>query len=191
MATKIQTSLFKQVRGFDYEVSNTGDIKSLPKSHIQTYKTGKKAIHTTRERILKKRHDSKGYNTCILYKNGRTFCKKVHRLVAEAFLPNPKKYPQINHKNGIKDDNRVENLEWCDNSYNQKHAIKIGLRKNTSRGEDNNLSKLTERDVKRIRMALKCGIQRKELEKIFKVSKPCITAIATNRNWKHVKLNIV
>ena len=75
--------------------------------------------------------DNAGYEMVILYKkvNGKSkrHYKRVHRLIAEAFIENPKEYPQVNHKNGEKWDNRVENLEWCNNSMNTQHAYDNNL----------------------------------------------------------------
>jgi hypothetical protein len=73
-----------------------------------------------RKMFLKPVKDKKGYVWVQLY----TKKYKIHRLVAESFIPNPNRLPQINHINSNKTDNRVENLEWCDNSYNQIHRYK-------------------------------------------------------------------
>ena len=84
-----------------YQVSNTGEIRSL--------KTGK---------ILKQEKTNNGYLLTNLYKNGKRKKLLVHRLVAEAFIPNPLNLPEVNHKSENKQDNRVENVEYCDSSYN-------------------------------------------------------------------------
>ena len=115
---------WKDIEGYEnkYQVSNLGRVKRI--LYKNQYSTKPK------ENILAKRCDGKGYAQVILYKNGKGKSIKVHRLVGKAFIPNTENKPQINHINGIKDDNRVENLEWCTNRENQIHAFKIGLIKN-------------------------------------------------------------
>jgi len=102
--------------GFEgYQVSNTGKVKSLDRVLVQ--KNGSK--HSFKGKILKPCPDKYGYLRVNLYSN---HCKKkfipIHRLVAEAFIPNPNNYQQINHKSEDKTDNSVGNLEWCDAAYN-------------------------------------------------------------------------
>ena len=117
---------WKSVTGYEgiYEVSNIGRVRSMSRrlwnghSYIQT-----------KERILKPNTLAKGYLQVTLYKGKSRKCFQVHRLVAGSFIQNPLSLPQVNHKNGDKKDNRVENLEWCNNSENQIHAWKIGLQK--------------------------------------------------------------
>ena len=100
------------VVGFEeyYLISNTGRIFS---------------IRSQRELIVKPKHT--GYMDIELNINGKVYYKRIHRLVAEAFIPNPENKPYINHKDGNKLNNNVTNLEWCTNSENMIHAFQMGL----------------------------------------------------------------
>ena len=111
---------WKPVVGYEglYEVSNLGRVKSLPRT--VRYK-GTNTPAKRKERILIPAHDSDGYLVVGLTLDGKRKGYKVHRLVAKAFLANMNDLPQINHKNGLRDDNRVENLEWCSAKDNIRH----------------------------------------------------------------------
>ena len=103
-------------------------IKTLIKDSKDYYVTEEGRIFRG-ERELKKNRNSSGYvSVSIIYKDGTKKLRFVHRLVAEAFIKNPDKLPQVNHKDGDKTNNHFENLEWCDNGYNQRHAIEMGLK---------------------------------------------------------------
>ena len=91
-------------------------------------------IYNKKNEIRKTQLDSDGYENIFLFKNGKRFTRKVHRLVAQTFIPNLNNKLEVNHINGIKTDNNMENLEWCTRSENEKHAHKIGLK--TSPGKN-------------------------------------------------------
>lgn len=107
-----------------YEVSNLGRVRSIDHYQEQKNRYGTMSTKFYKGRILPMKVSNCGYYRVWLTDG---VCS-VHRLVAEAFIPNPDNLPQINHKNGRKRDNRANNLEWCNNIDNQIHAIKTGLR---------------------------------------------------------------
>lgn len=111
--------IWKDIPGYEglYQISDNGDVKSLPKKHRHS------------EHILKNKVTWDGYYETSLCKNNKYKYIRTHRLVAETFIPNPENKPQVNHINGDKTDNRVENLEWVTNKENITHAILNGLEK--------------------------------------------------------------
>lgn len=111
-----------------YHISNHGRIKSLEKK----VKAGM-GYRVIKEKILKPKVDKDGYLLINLSIDSRPITYKVHRLVAESFIPNPENKPQVNHKKGVKSDNRALELEWSTQSENQKHAYRE-LNKKSSKG---------------------------------------------------------
>ena len=117
---------WRTIKGFEkYEVSNYGRVRS--KDRVVIRNDGHKL--TLKGKLLKPITDHKGYVNVSIYNSNGIKISHVHRLVAIAFIENPNMLPQVNHKDGNKKNNNVNNLEWCDNEYNQLHAIAHGLRK--------------------------------------------------------------
>ena len=119
------TEIWKDIEGYEgrYQVSNLGRVRSLSLGKIAKFRREHEG------RVLKPYLTRYGYYLVDLYydtKKKRHYL--VHRLVAQAFIPNPDNLPQINHKNEQKTDNRVENLEWCDNDYNIHYGTGIARR---------------------------------------------------------------
>ena len=117
--------IWKPIKDFEnlYEVSNLGRVKSLPRIKINN-----KGKQLTKEKIMKPHDFNNGYYKVPL--TNKEHLKKyylVHRLVAQAFIPNPNNFPQVNHKDGDKSNNCADNLEWITREDNIKHAYKMGL----------------------------------------------------------------
>ncbi|WP_455923273.1 NUMOD4 domain-containing protein [Pseudomonas putida] len=175
--------IWKQVLGYEdyYEVSNLGRVRSLDRH--TTDRIGRPFVRYGKILFLNTEHN--GYRSvrlCVETKH-RTF--KVHRLVAFAFLPSPDEGDQINHINGVKDDNRPENLEWVTAAGNAQHAFANGLGRD-SQGAANTRAVLTEDDVRTIRLLSADGQTTASIARHYQVSETAIRSIIRRRNWAHV-----
>ena len=165
----LSNEIWKDVPGFEgfYTVSNLGRLYSF-----------------RRKKIMKPNKTKKGYLRTSLTINGLTKSLLVHRIVATAFISNTEEKSDVNHINGIKDDNKVSNLEWCSSSENSIHAINLGL-KTMRKGEYHGRSKLTEKDVLEIRRIGKTMTQ-KEIAKKFGIVHSQVGFILRRIQWKHI-----
>lgn len=134
--------IWKDVEGYEglYQVSNEGNVRSL-----------KKGI------ILKAANVNNGYLAVQLWDNGIPKMKLIHRLVAEAFIPNPDNLPQVNHKNEDKALNIVENLEWCSAKYNMNYGTAISRRVDKQSRQVEQLDSVTGELIRRWESTNECG----------------------------------
>jgi len=169
---------WKDIDGYKglYRISNKGEIYALDRI--------KGNGRFSPGHMLKPIINGHGYSCVSLYDHyGKPDQLVIHRLVALHFIRNPKNSPFINHRNGIKTDNRAENLEWCTQFENCKHAYETGL---TPKGEKNYNAKLKEADVLRIKELIAEGISQRKIAPMFNVSPSLIRSINLENHWKHL-----
>ena len=172
------TDKLDKVRWEDYEVRENGDVIAL---------SGRKAG----QKLTKSGH-VQGYHMVSLRRYGSDRFLKcyLHRVVAYHFLDNPDDLPEINHIDGNKQNNAVENLEWCTRAENARHAIRTGLFDGIeilgAKGAKNPQAKLTETDVQDIRWLSGLGVKLSDLAREFDVHYSNIWQIVSNQTWRHV-----
>lgn len=157
------------------------------------YITEEGKIYSTKMNDFMKQRNKKGtdYKIINLMKtNGKKKTFRINRLMMLCFCPidNPEKM-EVNHIDGDKSNNKLQNLEWCTSSENQKHAFKNGLQK-ARKGENSNFSKLSEKEVVEIRKIYSTQkITQKELANKFNTTKSNISAIVNYKSWKEITFN--
>ena len=168
------------ILGFDFEyvVTNKGEIISYARYH-------------NKNMVMKQHKGKDGYMNIGLIKNGKSTAHRVHRIVACAFIPNPDNKPYINHKDGTRDNNCVDNLEWCTQKENVEHSIHtLGRWSNSEKQcqlakelgiRNRKLSMEDAREIRRIYASGEMGCYK--LAKKFNLSKPCILRILHNRSY--------
>ena len=129
------SEMWKDIKGYEglYQISNLGRVKSLPRNITHSYNTIDNYYEQGFQgRFLKPNKKENGYLEFSLYKNKQRKHKYIHRLVAEAFIPNPDNLPQVNHTDEDKENNCVNNLEWCTVLYNNTYGTRMARKvKNT------------------------------------------------------------
>lgn len=176
--------MWKKIRCLngEYEVSNIGNIRST--FNIVIRSNGWR--HTRVSKVLKPATTKDGYRRVGVCVNKKLKTFNVHRLVALEFIENPLNKAEVNHINGIKDDNRVDNLEWVTRQENLKHCIDNKLQ-TAFKGEEIGNSKLKEYQVLEIRNKFIPRIySRVKLAKEYNVSEATIKDILQKRTWKHL-----
>lgn len=169
--------MWKGIKGYEnkYQVSDDGKVRSLQR-HINN---GSANGMTLACRILKQTKNPHGYYQVSLMNNGIRSVRYVHRLVAEAFIQNTNDLPVVNHIDGNKSNNCVDNLEFVSYHSNNQHAYDTGLHK---KGNDHYRSVLSDSDVKQIRREGKYTTYEKIGNK-YNVSKATIRDVLTGRTW--------
>jgi len=168
---------WRDIQGYEgyYQVSSEGRVRSLDRV-VDHSVYGKQPI---KGKILKSKPGNHGYLSVMFCKKNKRKRHSIHRLVAAAFIPIINDKPWTNHRNGIKIDNRVENLEWCTPSENNKHAYATGLKFPKTH--------LTWVDVLIIRDFKKRNLlPTRKIAQIFKTSNHVITAICRYDKFKNI-----
>ncbi len=154
---------WRDIKGYEgrYAISSTGRVKTVERH--------KSDGRYQAEAIRKTEYDSNGYEFVLLYDNEGYRRHSVHTLVAKAFIDNPCEKSQVNHIDGNKKNNVVDNLEWVTCSENQRHAYRTGLSK-PRYGESNPQTKVTDEEVNAIRQMRSEGMTYQKIADDFDIS---------------------
>jgi DNA-binding transcriptional regulator YiaG len=164
--------VWKDIAGYEglYQISNMGNVRTLPRLHRLD------RPYMKQERLLNPPTNSSGYKQATLYKDKKGIIHSVHRLVATAFLRREPHHEVINHKDGNKQNNYVDNLEWCTYGHNQAHAIRTGLIR-IHRGENHYASKLTNAQRKEIIKLRSNGMKQRVIAEMYGIGQQTVSEL--------------
>lgn len=171
--------VFLPIRNYEnlYLVSNKGNVMTLQNS--ASLKAGS---------LLSPAINRRGYRYVILHSNGCSKSRTVHSLVAEAFLGPRKECLQVNHIDGVKTNNNIENLEYVTQSENIRHAFRLGLAKaRPQHGSHNGYAKLTEEQVREMREARRQGERYKAIAERYGIHPCTAQKVCSGYRWGHLK----
>ena len=176
---------WKPVEGYEglYEVSSLGLVRSIDRIVTALCRWGTPTNRTYKGKDIARFHDSHGYPCVGLSKEGKVTQYLLHRLVAQAFLPNPNDFPVVMHLDDCPDNACVSNLRWGTKQDNEDDKVIKGRQ---SLGSRNGRAKLTEGCVSEIRDALRSGLTQKGLADTFGVCQQTINAIKSGATWNHI-----
>lgn len=163
---------WKDIKGYEglYQVSNLCRVKTLHNRY--------KGVEILKNETVY------GYQIISLHKDKVVKTHRIHRLVAQAFIDNPKNKPQVNHINGIKSDNRAVNLEWVTQSENMLHCYRTGLEVANTEPAHKARRILSNKEVENIRQLLNSGLSTRKVASMVGVGKTLIGYIKQNKSYK-------
>lgn len=173
--------IWKDIKGYEglYQVSNLGRVKSLDRLRKNNSK-----LVTLPQKYVNGTIAHNGYRRIVLSKEGKPKSYPLHILVLEAFKPNSNKelYYEVNHKDGDKLNNRLDNLEWSNRSHNLRHAYSAGLIK-PRRGVDNNKCKITFEEAVAVKVLWNKGYPNSKISEILNISETVCKNINAKNSW--------
>lgn len=166
---------WRDIIGYEglYQVSNIGRVKTMARLHRES------RPYMKQERLMNPPVNSVGYPQVCLYKDKKGVIQSVHRLVATVFLERKPEHQVINHIDGNKLNNHVDNLEWCTYGHNQAHAIRTGLIR-IYRGESHYASKVSDAQRLEIHNLCKSGIAQHKVGAMFGIGQQAVSKIVQN-----------
>lgn len=163
--------MWKTYKNTRYRVSDSGEVFS-----------------SISNKILKPIDDGNGYLAVSLYIDGMSEKYKIHRLVAEVFIENTSNLLTVNHKDGNKLNNNVDNLEWMSQGDNTKHAWTSGL---MLKGEQTPIAKLTDESVEKVIELFYAGMTNQQIGEMFGVARGTISKIRDRKTWRHIRPDVL